>query len=73
MKWQWSIESPFGPIIKWPNLHYPGIGEMAHLFLVTWPNDRKETMRMEGLRAVIRDLKEGEHVEIERLENATLR
>jgi hypothetical protein len=30
-------------------------------------------MRMEGLRAVIRDLKEGEHVEIERLENATLR
>jgi hypothetical protein len=76
MKWQWSIDSPFGPLIKWPNLHYPGVDEMSgitKLFKVTFSNGKEpEMVRTEGLRMVLRDLEPGEHVDIERLEDAKL-
>lgn len=65
--------SPFGPLQKWPNLHYPGVDTMAKLFLVTWSGGKQETVRFEGLRTIIRDLEKGQHIDIERLEDATLR
>jgi hypothetical protein len=75
MKWQWRIESPFGPLIKWPNLHYPGVDEMPmpKIYKITYSNGKEpETVRSEGMRTAIRELKIGEHIDIERMPDPEL-
>lgn len=47
---------------------------VTKLYKVTYSNGKpEETVRSEGLRMVLRDLEIGEHIDIERVPDATIR
>lgn len=62
----------FGPLIKWPNLHYPGIPSEVIQFQVVLVKDPTKPPIVhladrEELATVIRKLEKGDTVTIERV------
>lgn len=66
------MPSPFGPIIKWPNLHYPGLPNQMIQFQVVIIKSPTEPPKVnlaskDELATVIQELEKGDTVIIERI------